>query len=111
MALVIPFADLQIGPTTSLFEGARHGDVEASCFITATPPGGGPSLHVHPYAEVFVVLDGEARYTAGDEEVDVTGGHVVVVPPETPHKFVNTGDRPLRQVNIHPHREVVQRPG
>jgi mannose-6-phosphate isomerase-like protein (cupin superfamily) len=31
-----------------------------------------------------------------------------VVPPETPHKFVNSGENPLRVVSIHPSREVVQ---
>jgi mannose-6-phosphate isomerase-like protein (cupin superfamily) len=32
-----------------------------------------------------------------DEEV----GEVVVVPPDTPHRFVNSGAGPLRQIAIH----------
>ena len=102
MAVVLALDELRTSPTQALFEGHRHGDVEISCFITATPPGDGLPLHVHPYPEVHVVQDGEATFTVGDEEVVVTGGNVVVVPPETPHRFRNTGDRSLRQVSIHP---------
>ena len=32
--------------------------------------------------------------------------HLHVVPPETPHRFRNSGDAPLRQVSIHPSGEV-----
>jgi mannose-6-phosphate isomerase-like protein (cupin superfamily) len=31
-----------------------------------------------------------------------------VVPAETPHRFVNTGDGPLRQISIHPVPRIVQ---
>ena len=106
MALVLALADLAKSPSQALFEGRRHGGVEVSCFVTATPPGEGLPLHVHPYAEVHVVQDGQATFTVGDEELVVGGGHVVVVPPETPHRFRNTGDGLLRQVSIHPNGEV-----
>ena len=66
------------------------------------PPGSGPKLHKHPYKEVFVVQQGTATCTAGDEQIEVKGGQVVVVPDGVPHKFVNTGAGPLRQVDIHP---------
>src|SRR2546423_6229697 len=85
----------------SQFEGHRHGGSDVSFFVTNAAPGSGPKLHTHPYSEVFVVQEGEATFTAGDEEVVVTGGQVVVVPPETPHRFENTGEETLRQVSIH----------
>jgi len=69
-------------------------------FVDA-PPGGGPSLHKHPYEEVFIMLEGEALFVAGDEEVKAGPGDVVIVPPETPHAFTNTGDGQLRQIDIH----------
>jgi mannose-6-phosphate isomerase-like protein (cupin superfamily) len=31
----------------------------------------------------------------------VSAGEIVVIPPDTPHRFVNSGDGPLRQVDIH----------
>ena len=55
-----------------------------------------------------MVLEGSAMFTAGDQEVQVPGGNVVVVPPETPHKFVNTGDGPLRMVTIHASGTMIQ---
>lgn len=109
MTVVHTIEELRVSPTAALFEGARHGDdVPLSCFVTDHPPGGGPPLHVHPYAEVFVVLEGRAGFTAGDEELEVPAGHVVVVPAETPHRFENRGEGPLRQVSIHPSRAVQQ---
>jgi mannose-6-phosphate isomerase-like protein (cupin superfamily) len=65
------------------------------------PPGGGPSLHKHDYAEVFIVQQGEATVVAGEEERVVRAGDVVIVPPGLPHAFTNTGDGPLRQIDIH----------
>jgi NADPH:quinone reductase-like Zn-dependent oxidoreductase len=36
-----------------------------------------------------------------DEEREVHGGEIVVVPPDTPHRFLNTGQDPLRLISIH----------
>jgi mannose-6-phosphate isomerase-like protein (cupin superfamily) len=65
------------------------------------PPGCGPTLHRHPYAEVFIVQEGNATFTVGEETIDVTGGQIVVAPAGVPHKFVNSGNGPLRQIDIH----------
>ena len=100
MARVIPIEDLRRSPTAALFEGGD--EVAASIFVTEYRRGQGPDLHVHPYAEVFVVETGTATFTAGDEELTVTGGHIVIVPPETPHGFKGAGDDVLRVVSVHP---------
>ena len=71
------------------------------------PPGGGPKLHRHPYEEIFVMQEGTATFTAGDETIEVGAGRVVVVPAGVPHKFVNTGTGRLRQVNIHANDQFV----
>jgi mannose-6-phosphate isomerase-like protein (cupin superfamily) len=102
MATVLPFADIMSSPTAACFLGSEHGEPGVSFFVTDTPPGRGPSLHTHPYAEVFIVLEGRSTFRVGDEELLVDAGHVVVVPPETPHGFTNGTQDPLRQVNIHP---------
>jgi mannose-6-phosphate isomerase-like protein (cupin superfamily) len=47
------------------------------------------------------VLEGEATFVAGDHEVQARAGDVVIVPPDTPHAFTNSGDRRLRQIDIH----------
>lgn len=108
MTIVLPLDDIRRSPTAALFEGSRHGDVAASIFVTAYPNGRGPDLHMHPYPEVFVVQDGVATFTVGDEEITVEEGHVVVVPAEIPHGFKNRADATLRVVSVHPNGEVLQ---
>ena len=39
--------------------------------------------------------------TAGDEQLVVGPGDIVVVPAGMPHGFVNSGEGPLRQIDIH----------
>jgi mannose-6-phosphate isomerase-like protein (cupin superfamily) len=88
------------------FEGYLNEDAGASFLLADVPPGGGPTLHRHDYAEVFLVQEGQARFTAGSETLDVLGGHVVVVPSGTPHKFVNIGTGQLRVVDIHAAKQI-----
>jgi mannose-6-phosphate isomerase-like protein (cupin superfamily) len=98
MTTVIGFDALEGGRN---FEGYLHEDAGVSIILVNGSPGEGPALHRHPYEEVFVVQEGRALFTAGEETLEVTGGHIVVVPPDTPHKFTNTGTGVLRSVNIH----------
>ena len=44
---------------------------------------------------------GEATITAGDRELVVGAGDIVVVPAGQPHCFVNSGSGPLRQIDVH----------
>jgi mannose-6-phosphate isomerase-like protein (cupin superfamily) len=76
-------------------------DAGICVIVVEAAPGDGPALHRHPYEEVFVVQEGEATFTLGDEQRVVRGGEVVVAPPGVPHRFVNSGDGPLKQVDIH----------
>ncbi len=100
-AQVFDFGDLQFSPTAWLFEGGVHGGVGISVFVVRTPPGGAVELHVHPYAETFVILDGHGRWTAGDDVFELDANRMIVVRPQTPHGFRNVGDRPLLVVSVH----------
>ena len=51
---------------------------------------------------------GTAVFTAGDEKLEVAGGNIVVVPPETVHGFKCAGDDTLRVVSVHPSPTVRQ---
>jgi quercetin dioxygenase-like cupin family protein len=106
MASVTPIAQLRRSPTAALFEGRE--DIPVSIFVTEYRRGQGPDLHLHPYAEAFVVETGIATFTAGDEQLTVEGGNVVVVPPDTPHGFKCAGDDVLRVVSVHPSPTVQQ---
>lgn len=106
MATVTPIEELRRSPTAALFEGGDQ--IPTSIFVTEYERGRGPDLHTHPYPEVFVVETGTAVFTAGDEKLTVTGGHIVVVPAETPHGFKCDGDDTLRVVSVHPSPTVQQ---
>jgi mannose-6-phosphate isomerase-like protein (cupin superfamily) len=80
--------------------GADH-DVDACVIFVDAPPGRGPSLHKHPYAEILIVQDGEGSFIVGDREHHAGAGEVLIVPADTPHAFTNTGDTNLRQIDIH----------
>lgn len=83
------------------FVGEDNGGVGISVILVEADPGRGPSLHKHDYPEVFVVVEGQASFRGGDEQVDVPAGHMVVVPAGEPHGFTNSGHGTLRQVAIH----------
>jgi quercetin dioxygenase-like cupin family protein len=44
-------------------------------FVVRTPPGKFVELHVHPYPETFVLLEGRGRWTAGDAPLLVVSVH------------------------------------
>ncbi len=108
MTHVIDSDELPRGAIARKFEGYRYGGANVSFYLVDSPPGGGAGLHKHPYEEVFVVQEGDATFTVGDATVKVTGGQIVVVPAGVPHKFVNSGTGPLRQVDIHPSERIQQ---
>ena len=78
------------------FVGEKHG-VSISFFLVNAPPGRGPELHRHDYDEVIVVQEGRATCVAGDEHRDVKAGDIIV----------NSGDTPLRQIDIHANPKFV----
>ena len=98
---VIDIDRLPAGENAVRFEGYQHG-ASVSFFITRNRPGTGPGLHRHPYEETFIIQEGEARFTVGQEEIEARAGEIVIAPAGTPHGFINTGEGVLRQVNIHP---------
>ena len=105
---MIEMADLLAGGGTAHeFEGYRNGGVGVSFIVIDAPPGSGPKLHRHPYEEVFVVREGSATFTAGEEVFEASGGQVVVVPAGVAHKFVNSGTGRLRQMDIHANERFV----
>ena len=87
------------------FEGVDHA-APVSFFLLHTQPGEGPTLHRHPYAETFIIQEGQATFTIGEEQLEVHAGDIVVAPAEVPHAFVNSGSTILRSVNIHPVAEM-----
>lgn len=87
------------GPQDFDIEGAEIG-ANATLILTDMAVGRGPRLHKHPYAEVWVIVSGATRFTAGDATIDASVGDIVHVEAEKPHKFVVTAG-PAKMVCIH----------
>jgi quercetin dioxygenase-like cupin family protein len=98
---VLKVGDLPLSNIAREFVGADHGGAGVCLIFLDAPPGHGPSLHRHPYEEIFVVQEGEATFTADGEDRVVRAGEIVIVPAGVAHGFVNSGDGPLRQLDIH----------
>jgi quercetin dioxygenase-like cupin family protein len=87
------------GPKGFEIEGAKIG-ANSTLILTDMAAGRGPRLHKHPYAEVWVILAGATRFTAGDDTIDAGVGDIVHVEAEKPHKFTVTAG-PAKMVCIH----------
>ena len=88
-----------------------HGEKEGapfSAYIVTAKPGQGPPLHTHPYVEVAFTIEGCVTIMVGDETREVKAGGIVVIPAETPHRFVNSGDTILRQIDVHASPRFIQ---
>jgi mannose-6-phosphate isomerase-like protein (cupin superfamily) len=82
------------------FVGDDHG-VSITFLVVDAGTGRGAALHMHPYDEVIVVLEGEATLDDGNRKQVVGPGEIAVIPAHQPHAFTNTGDTSLRQIDIH----------
>ena len=82
------------------FVGEQHG-ANVTFLLVEAPPGAGPRQHRHPYEEIIITQEGEATFSLGDESRVVGAGEVIVIPAGQEHGFTNTGDGPLRQIDIH----------
>jgi len=103
MTILINMDELSLsGETARVFDGFQYGDTNVSFFLIDALPGDGPSLHLHPYEEIFVIQAGQVTFTVGDSTIEATGGQIVIAPAGIPHKFINSGKTLLRSINIHP---------
>ena len=104
------FLDIEELPFVGMsyeFVGETH-DAPFSAYIVNAKPGQGPPLHTHPYVEVAFTLEGCATITVGDQTREVKSGGIVVIPANTPHRFVNSGKTVLRQIDIHASPTFIQ---
>lgn len=92
---------------TIRFEGREAGG-SVSLFLVDAAPGQGSSLHVHPYAETWVVRRGEAEFIVGDDMARASPGDIVVAPAQVPHRWMNAGDNRLELVCTHPGDRILQ---
>ena len=101
MYTVLNRDELPYDGNTYEFVGSQYQDVEISFIWVDMPAGGLIRLHKHPYKEIFIIQEGTATFTVGSTILEAGAGQIIIVPAEVPHKFMNSGDRQLKQVDIH----------
>jgi len=98
---VVTVDELQKSGSMPEFEGYLYGDTDISFILVDMQPGEGVRLHQHPYQEIFIIQEGVATYTVGAATLEARAGQIIIGPADTPHKFINSGEGRLRQVDIH----------
>ncbi|MEO1548554.1 MAG: cupin domain-containing protein [Bacteroidota bacterium] len=70
--------------------------------------GEGPNLHIHPYDEIFNILEGTAEFAVGDKKFIAKEGDLVIGPANIPHAYKNVGPGRLDSVYVHMNDEWIQ---
>jgi mannose-6-phosphate isomerase-like protein (cupin superfamily) len=82
-------------------EGKEIGANATVLFFSSDEIGSGPRLHVHTYDEIFIIRQGRARFTIGDDSFEAEAGDILFGPANIPHKFENLGPGRLETTDIH----------
>jgi quercetin dioxygenase-like cupin family protein len=82
-------------------QGYLFGGANICVIFVDLEPGDGPRLHRHPYEEIFIVLEGQATFTIESDSVRARAGQVLIAKAGAAHKFVNSGEGRLRQIDVH----------
>lgn len=98
----------QQDPPLGVQEGKQHG---VNCVIirySTDTVGEGPNLHVHPYDEIFNILEGRAEFTVGERTLIAEAGDIVIGPANVPHGYKNLGPGRLDSLDVHLNEEWIQ---
>lgn len=83
-ARTIPLVTRKCG-STSLING-----------ITAFDPGAKIGIHFHNCEESVMILEGDAIAEIDGERLSLKAGDTTWIPANTPHRFLNESDGPMR---------------
>ena len=95
-------------PPRGVLEGHQYGVNCVSIRYSVDEIGEGPNLHVHPYDEVFHILEGNAEFTVGDRKFIATEGAIVIGPANVPHSYKNLGPGRLDSLDVHLNSEWIK---
>ena len=99
--------DLSHDANTWDFEGAKFPDTHVSFIWVDMEPGDVVKLHQHPYKEIFIIQEGSSTFTIGDQTLEAHAGQIVIAAANVPHKFVNSGNVQLKQIDIHVSKDII----
>jgi mannose-6-phosphate isomerase-like protein (cupin superfamily) len=89
------------GPWRGSVEGIATGGPITVLTYGTDEVGVGPRLHVHPYDETFIVVQGRGRFFVGEVVLDASAGELVLGPAGIPHRFENLGPGRLQTIDVH----------
>lgn len=95
-------------PPKGVLEGHQYGINCVSIRYSVDEIGEGPNLHVHPYDEVFYILEGRAEFTVGEKKFIAEEGAIVIGPANVPHSYKNLGPGRLDSLDVHLNSEWIQ---
>lgn len=90
------------------FEGSMFGTNASVMFYTTDQIGKGPKLHRHPYDEIFIIRNGKALFTVGEQQIEASAGQIVFGPANVPHKYHSLGPDRLETIDIHVSDQFIQ---
>jgi len=105
--IVINRDELPRDGNTYEFVGAQYQNTEISFIWVDMPPGGVIRMHKHPYKEIFIIQEGASTFIIGSTTLEAHAGQVIIVPADTPHKFMNASHSRLRQIDIHVSKQFI----
>jgi len=95
-------------PPVGLMEGHQFGTDCVIIRYSTDEIGEGPNLHVHPYDEIFHIIQGRALFTVGERQFEAEARALVIGPANIPHAYKNLGPGRLDSVDIHLNSEWIQ---
>jgi len=96
------------GITSLPLFGEWSGAGQFTTGMTVFPPGKGIAMHHHNVEETVVVVDGSGVAVIDDEELEVGQYSATWIPPNVPHRFYNSGDKPMRILWVYGGVEVTR---
>lgn len=97
-----------LNPPKGVQEGFHYG---VDCVIirySVDRIGEGPNLHMHPYDEIFHIIEGRAEFTVGDKKFIAEEGDLIIGPANIPHAYKNVGPGRLDSIDFHLNNEWIQ---
>ena len=95
-------------PPNGVLEGHPYGTNVVVIRYSVDEIGEGPNLHLHPYDEIFHILEGTAEFTVGENKFIAKEGDLVIGPANIPHAYKNVGPGRLDSFDVHLNEEWIQ---
>jgi quercetin dioxygenase-like cupin family protein len=91
----VPWERVRDGVERKAFSGEG-----ATVALNRLQPGHEPRPHSHPNEQIAYVISGTIDFHIGEEVVRVSGGGLLVIPPNANHWGVVVGDEPVLNLDV-----------